>query len=124
MSTVASSAGRKARVLFFTKSSGYEHAVIRWAEGRRSFSERILERLGAEHGIDFTCSKDGSLFSPQYLAGFDAAFLFTSGDLTAVGTDGQPAMTAAGKQALIDWVAGGGGFLALHSGADTFHTLE
>jgi type 1 glutamine amidotransferase len=123
MSMAGSSAAPK-RALFFTKSSGYEHAVIRWADGQPSFSERILQRLGADHGIDFTFSKDGSLFSSQYLADFDAVFFFTSGDLTAVGTDGHPAMTAAGKQALVDWVAAGGGFLAVHSGADTFHTLE
>src|SRR4029079_11292187 len=102
MSTAASSAAPRAQVLFFTKSSGYEHAVIRWADDRPSFCERILKQLGVDHRIDFTFSKDGSLFSPQYLAGFDAVFFFTSGDLTAVGTDGQPAMTAAGKQALID----------------------
>jgi type 1 glutamine amidotransferase len=41
-----------------------------------------------------------------------------------VGNDGQPAMTPAGKQALLDAIAGGKGFVALHSGSDTFHTGE
>ncbi len=112
------------RVLYFTKSSGYEHSVIARRDGRPSHSETILARLGAVHDIDFTFSKDGSLFTPDYLADFDAVMFYTSGDLLAAGTDGNPPMTAAGKRALLDAVADGMGFLAIHSGSDTFHTLE
>lgn len=112
------------RILYFTKSSGYEHSVVRQANGQPSHSEAILSRLGAEHDIDFTFSKDGSLFTPEYLAGFDAVIFYTSGDLLSVGTDGNPAMTPAGKQALQDAVAGGKDFVAIHSAGDTFHTLE
>ncbi len=112
------------RVLYFTKSAGYEHSVVSRANGRPSHSEAILGRLGAEHNIDFVFSKDGSLFSPAWLAGFDAVIFYTSGDLLSVGNDGEPPLTPEGKQALIDAVAGGMGFLAIHSGGDTFHTLE
>ncbi len=113
------------KVLYFTKSSGYEHSVVKWGEGGApSHSEQVLARLGAEHDLAFTFSKDGSLFSADYLAGFDVVVFYTSGNLQRVGTDGNPAMTAAGKQALLDWVKGGGGFMALHAGGDTFHTGE
>jgi type 1 glutamine amidotransferase len=112
------------RVLYFTKSAGYEHSVVKRENGAPSYSERILTRLGGEHQIEFTYSKDGSKFSPEYLQQFDAIIFYTSGDLCSVGNDGQPAMTPAGKQALIDAVRGGKGFLALHSGSDTFHTGE
>ncbi len=112
------------RVLFFTKSSGFEHSVIKWENGERSFAEKMLTQFGAAHELEFTFSKDGSLFSPEYLAQFDVVMFYTSGDLLSVGTDGHPAMTPAGKQALLDAVAGGKGFVALHSGSDTFHTLE
>jgi hypothetical protein len=37
-------------------------------------------------------SKDGSLFSPAYLAQFDVVFFYSCGDLFSTGTDGQPAM--------------------------------
>jgi type 1 glutamine amidotransferase len=112
------------RVLYFTKSSGYEHSVIKWENGQPSYSERVLTKLGAKEGITFTFSKDGSKFSPEYLGQFDVVMFYTSGDLTSVGTDGNPAMSAAGKQALLDWVAGGHGFMALHAGSDSFHTGE
>jgi type 1 glutamine amidotransferase len=112
------------RALYFTKSSGYEHSAIKRVNGAPSYSENVFSKIGPENGIEFTFSKDGSKFSPEYLAGFDVIVFYTSGDLTAVGTDGQPAMTPEGKQALLDAVSGGKGFLAIHSGTDTFHTNE
>ena len=112
------------RVLYFSKSSGFEHSVVKRVDGKPSYTETVLAGLGPQHEIEFTFSKDGSLFTPEYLAKFDVVMFYTSGDLLSVGTDGQPAMTAAGKQALRDFVAGGKGFVALHSGSDTFHTNE
>lgn len=112
------------RVLYFTKSAGYEHSVVKREHGQPSCSERILSGLATKHDLAFTFSKDGSLFSPAYLAQFDVVMFYTSGDLLSVGHDGQPAMTPAGKQALLDAIAGGKGFVALHSGSDTFHTGE
>lgn len=112
------------RVLFFTKSAGYEHAVISWKQGQPSYAERILLGLAEKNDLTFTFSKDGSLFSPEYLEKFDVVMFYTSGDLLSVGEDKFPAMTAAGKQALLDWVAAGHGFVGVHSGGDTFHSLE
>ena len=112
------------RVLYFTKSSGWEHSAIKRVDGKPSYSENVLAGLAAKNDLAITFSKDGSLFSPEYLANFDVIMFYTSGDLLAVGTDGQPAMTEAGKQALFDAVAGGKGFVAVHSASDTFHTNE
>ena len=112
------------RVLYFTKSAGYEHDVVKRIGGQPSHSELVLAAIAAKHDFALTCSKDGSLFSPDYLARFDVILFYTSGDLLSVGEDGQPAMTAAGKQALLDAIAGGKGFAAVHSASDTFHTGE
>ncbi len=112
------------KVLFFTKSSNFEHSVIRERDGQPSFAFRVLQQAGPSHGIEFVASKDGSLFSPEYLAQFDAFVFYTSGDLLARGKDGNPPMTAAGKQALLDAIRGGKGFVGLHSAADTFHSGE
>jgi type 1 glutamine amidotransferase len=119
-----SAAAAPLRVLYFTKSAGYEHSAIKHVDGQPSYSEKVLTSLAASHDLEFTYSKDGSLFSPEYLAKFDVIMFYTTGDLTAVGTDGQPAMTVAGKQALLDAIAGGKGFVGLHSASDTFHTME
>ena len=60
------------KLLFFTKSSGYEHKVISWKDGTPSFAEKELEKLGAENKWKFEFSKDGSKFSKEYLSQFDA----------------------------------------------------
>jgi len=112
------------KVLFFTKSSGWEHSVISEPAGQPSFAGKVLLELGPKHGIAFTLSKDGSLFTPEYLAQFDAIFFFTSGDLSAKGRDGHPPIPAAGKQALLDAIQGGKGFIGAHSAADTYHLGE
>lgn len=110
------------KLLFFTKSSGFEHEVISWKKGKPSFAENIFIKLGKTNGWEFEFSKDGSKFTPEYLAGFDAIIFYTTGDLTSSGTDKQPAMTAEGKQAIFDYVKGGKGFIGIHSATDTFHT--
>lgn len=112
------------KVLYFTKSSGFEHSVIKRHAGKPSWSEQILAELGPRHGIEFTFSKDGSLFTPEYLAQFDAFMFFTSGDLLGKGRDGNPPMTPAGKAAFLDAIKGGKGFIGLHSASDSFHTGE
>jgi len=123
--TVASSAtAAPKKILFFTKSSGFEHSVISWKNGQPSFAEKILLELGAKNGWEFTFSKDGSKFSPDYLNQFDAVFFYTTGDLCSEGTDKNPPMTPAGKQALFDYVRGGKGFIGTHAAADTFHTAN
>jgi uncharacterized protein len=49
-------------------------------------------------------------------------FFYTTGNLLEAGTDGQPPMSAEGKQALLDFVKAGKGFIGSHSASDTFHT--
>jgi len=116
----------KKKILFFTKSSGYEHKAI--ADGpvtdEVGYGLQGMREMCAALNIDLTISKDGSLFSPDYLAGFDGYVFFTSGDLLAPGTDKQPPMTKAGKAALLSAIHGGKGFVGLHSAGDTFHTNE
>lgn len=113
--------GAKRKILFFTKSSGFEHSVISWKNGRPGHAEKVLLELGAKNGWEFTFSKDGSKFSRDYLKQFDAVFFYTTMDLTKPGSDGNPPMSPAGKQALLDYVRRGGGFLGTHSASDTFH---
>lgn len=112
------------RILYFTKSAGYEHSVIRVEDGKPSYSESVLSRLAAGNDFKFTFSKDGSLFSPEYFTQFDVIMFYTSGDLFSVGTDGHPAVTVAGKEALLNAIEQGKGFVGLHSCSDTWHTHE
>jgi uncharacterized protein len=113
---------KKPHILFFSKSSGFEHSVISWKNGQPSHAEKVLQELGAKEGWDFEFSKDGSKFSKEYLAQFDAVFFYTTGNLLEEGTDKNPPMSAEGKQALFDYVKAGKGFIGTHSASDTFHT--
>ncbi len=117
-------AGPKHRILFFTKSSGFEHDVISYKKGQPSFAEKVLTGIGAKNNWEFVFSKDGSLFSPEYLEQFDALFFYTTGNLCEPGTDKNPPMTEQGKQAFLEFVASGKGFIGTHSASDTFHTLN
>lgn len=121
---VSNVVGAPLRVLFFTKSSGWEHSVIKQDNFKPSYAENVLAKLGQKHDIQFTVSKDGSLFSDAYLAQFDAIMFFTSGDLTSIGTDRYPGITGAGLEAFYNYIANGGGLLGLHATSDTFHTNE
>ena len=89
-----------------------------------SHAEKVLAQVGSANNMVFTFSKDGSKFSPNYLAGFDVMFFYASGNLTKRGTDGNPPMSQKGKEALLEWIANGGGFVAVHAGSDCFHTYE
>ncbi|WAC18557.1 ThuA domain-containing protein [Luteolibacter sp. SL250] len=121
-STGVSTAVEVKKVLFFSKSSGFEHSVIRHTDGKPSHVENVLAEIGKAHGIEFTCTKDGGIFTKEGLAPFDAVFFYTTGDLTKPGNDGQPPMPADGKQVLIDFISSGKGFIGTHSATDTFHS--
>lgn len=119
----ASAAGQPRRkILFFTKSSGFEHPVIKRVGGQPSYVEKILGDLGTRHGFDVTATKDGSVFTPENIAQYDAFFFYTTGDLTQAGTDKNPPMTRQGKAAFLEAVRSGKGFIGTHSATDTFHT--
>lgn len=110
------------RVLYFTKSAGFEHSVVkRGPNGELSHSEKILQELGQKHGFSVTCTKDGTVFTPENIANYDVFVFYTSGDLLRSGTDKTPGMTAAGKEALLEAIKNGKGFVGLHSATDSFH---
>ncbi len=112
----------KRKILFFSKSSGFEHSVIKVKDGQPSFAEKVLMELGAKNNIEFTCTKDGSVFTPEGLAKFDAVMFYTTGDLTTTGTDRQPPMPKDGKETLMNYVKSGKGFIGSHCATDTFHS--
>src|SRR5881275_1898349 len=81
-------------VLVFTKSSGWEHDVVKRVDGKPSIVEQAVTSLGTKHGFDVTISKDGRVFDSKDFRKFSAVLFFTTGDLTTVGTDKNPPMSA------------------------------
>jgi uncharacterized protein len=115
-------AGKKKSVLVFTKSSGFEHAVVKEIDGKPSIAEKAVRSLGEKYNFDVTATKDGRVFDSKEFPGYSAVFFFTTGDLTTEGTDKHPPMTEAGKQRLLDTIKGGMGYVGSHAASDTFHT--
>lgn len=115
-------ASGKKSVLVFTKSSGWEHDVVKIRNGKPSIVDQAVESLGKEHGFNVTASKDGRVFDSAEFRNYAAVLFFTTGDLTTPGTDKNPPMSPQGKQSLLDAVHTGLGFVGVHAASDTFHT--
>ena len=114
-------AGKK--LLFFTKSAGFEHSVIARKNGQLSMAEMILTRIGKEHDVEVVCTKDGTNFDPDKIGQWDAFAFETTMDLTEAGAHkGEPPMSKDGKKAFLDAIHGGKGFLGMHCATDTFHS--
>ena len=113
---------KKPKVLYFTRSVGFEHSAVRRNGDQLSHSEKTLISLGQQYDVDVECTKDGSLFDGD-LDKYDVIAFYSCGDLcNPESKDGAPPMTLQGKQNLLDAVAGGKGFVAFHSAADSFHS--
>ena len=72
---------KKPRILYFTRSAGFEHSVVRRQGDQLSHSEKIMVEVGKREGVEVICSKDGRLFDKD-LDQFDCIAFYTSGDLT------------------------------------------
>ena len=109
-------------LLIFTKSSGFEHEVVKRKDGKLSIVETVVTDLGKKHGFQTETSKDGRIFDSPEFHSFQSVLFFTTGDLTQTGTDKNPPMSPAGKQTLLDTIRGGMGLTGVHAASDTFHT--
>lgn len=112
---------KKKRILYFTRSVGFEHSPVKRNGKGLSLSDRVLTEMGRRAGFAVECTKDGRVFDGD-LSGYDAIALYTCGNLTQPGSDGDPPMTARGKERLIEAVAAGKGLIGLHSATVTLPT--
>ncbi|NIA15148.1 MAG: hypothetical protein GWP08_13835 [Nitrospiraceae bacterium] len=110
------------RILYLTKSQGFEHSVVSRKGDAPSFSGRILAKLAKDNGMLFEETKDASAINAQNLKNYDIVVFFTQGDPTQRGKDRAPVMDAKGVDHLLKWIKKGGRFAAFHSGSDTFHS--
>jgi len=118
---VAAGDKKKQKVLYFSRSAGFEHGAVKIKNGRPSISDRILTELGQKHGFEVVCTKDGRVFDGD-LDQYDAIAFYTSGVLTEPNKAKTPPMSPAGKEKLLKAIAAGKGFVGLHSATDSFHS--
>jgi uncharacterized protein len=116
----AQGANTPKKILFFTKSSGFQHSVITRHGDQPGHAERILKEIGDKNDYMVVASKDGSLFEPDKIGQWDAFVFETTGDLTTPGTDKTTPLSAEGEKALYDAIRGGKGFIGMHCATDTF----
>ena len=115
--------GSKKRILMYTRSVGYQHGVVTRKDGKLSQAEQTVTDLGAKHGFEVVCEKDGDVFTSKDFPTFDGFVFETQGDLMSEKSqDGSKPMTADGKKALLEAVASGKGFVGCHCASDTFHS--
>ncbi len=100
---LSSPARAQDRLLVFTKTVGYRHDSIPAAVA-------AIRALAARHRIEIEHSEDAALFGADRLSRFKAvAFVNTTGAVLA----------GAEQRAFEAFIAKGGGFLGVHSAADT-----
>lgn len=90
-------------VLVFSRTTGFRHESI-------PAGVQALRELGAADGFAVTASEDAAAFTPDNLRRYAAVvFLNTTGDVLDPGQ----------RAAFEAYIGGGGGFVGVHSAADT-----
>jgi type 1 glutamine amidotransferase len=90
-------------VLVFSKTSGFRHGSI-------EAGLEAIRQLGVANGFGVDATEDAAAFTASQLAGYDAVvFLSTTGEV--LGPDQQAAFE--------DYIRSGGGYVGIHSAADT-----
>lgn len=93
------------RVLAFSKTAGFRHSSI-------EVGIQALQSLGGANDFEVEATEDAAEFTPQNLARFDAViWLNTTLDV----------LDEAQQQVFENYVRGGGGYVGIHSAADTEH---
>jgi type 1 glutamine amidotransferase len=94
----------KHKILYLDETKGYHHEIL--AE-----SEKILKEIGEKAGaFETVVTQDSSQINAKNLEQYDAVVFYTTGELP---------FSSAEKQALLDFVKSGKGFIGIHSATDT-----
>jgi uncharacterized protein len=120
---LAAADGPPVKVLMLTKSEGFQHSVVARKGDDLGLAERTVRKLADAAGYQIDITKDCSVVTADKLKEYKLVFLYTQGNITKPGNhDKAPGLTAAGRDALLAYVRGGGGLVCTHcGGTDTLH---
>jgi type 1 glutamine amidotransferase len=107
---------RPRKVLVLAKSAGFVHSSV-------PLAAKTIEALGTKTGAwTTTITYDAAAITADNLRQYDAIFLAST---TGAFLDdpGDPAVTAARRQALLDFVRGGKGLAGIHAASDSYHAM-
>lgn len=98
----------KTKLLIFSKTNGYRHESI-------AAGQDALRKIAIEQDYELSFSEDSTQFTSDNLKEYAAVvFLNTTGDV----------LGAAEEKAFEDYIISGGGFVGIHSAADTEYDWE
>lgn len=101
------------KVLVLCKCAGFVHSCI-------PLAAKTIESLGEKTGAwTTTVSYDASVITAENLKQYDAVFLNNTTGFFL--DDADPAVTAARKKALLDFVRSGKGLAGIHAASDSYH---
>jgi type 1 glutamine amidotransferase len=101
------------KLLVLSTCAGFIHSSI-------PLAAKTMEELGSKTGAwSTTVSYDASVMTAENLSQYDAVFL--NNTTGAFLDDPDPAVTAAHKKALLDFVRSGKGLAGIHAAADSYH---
>ena len=107
----AGSGGGKKKILFYSQSSGYRHAVVaRPLTGEISHAEKVFKEIATKAGYDVYLSQDyHDLDNEGKIKKFDAIVLYTT------------LSPRINRDALLKWVRDGGTLIGVHCATDSFY---
>ncbi len=97
---------KKGKLLYLTLSAGFKHKSV-------APSRAIVKEIGEKSGaFETTVAEDVTPFTADNLANYDAVMFYTTGELP---------MSDEQKDAFMNFVRSGHGFVGVHSATDTFY---
>ena len=117
---------KKAKILHFTRSQGFEHGPAKLLDDGTTVSGQALKKYFADKNIEVVETQDGGVFDGD-LNQYDAFVFYTSGNLLdekGSKNDKAKPMSADGLRKMIAAVQAGKGFVGIHSGSDTHCNLK
>lgn len=107
---------RPRKLLVLSACAGFVHSSI-------PLVARTIEEMGSRTGAwSTTVSYDASVITAENLKRYDAIFLNNTTGFFL--DDADPAVTAARRKALLDFVRSGKGLVGIHAAADSYHVSK
>jgi uncharacterized protein len=111
---LALNAHAQKKILVITQSKGFVHSVVkRPTNGELCTVEKALQEIGKSSGVFETVNSQNAIeaLTRDNLKKFDAVFFYTTGEILPAGDP---------REALLEFVKAGKGFIGTHSATDTF----
>ena len=80
LSQLFAAEGGAKKILYYTRSQGFEHSPVKYDENGECVSAKTLQKLAKNLGYELVSTKDGSVFDDD-LSQYAAFVFYTSGQL-------------------------------------------